>query len=89
MMAKAKYRTPEYRAAYAALRAAQARGDWLTCVQPVCLMPSRDIAPDEPAHVAHDDAGEEILGPAHELCNTSDGGTRGNQARHGAKWWPL
>lgn len=88
-MARAKYRTPEYRAAYAALRAAQARGDWLTCVQPVCLMPSRDIAPDEPTHVAHDDSGEEILGPAHARCNTSDGGKRRAVARNGVTWWPL
>ncbi len=44
-MASAKYRTPEYLAAYRALRAAQKRGDWLVCAQPVCLMPSRDIGP--------------------------------------------
>ena len=94
-MASAKYRTPEYRAAYAAIRAAQRRGEWLTCVQGwdgssgTCLMDTRDIGPDDPAHVAHDDTGEKIIGPAHERCNTTDGGKRGNQARNGVKWWPL
>lgn len=88
-MAKAKYNTPEYRAAYAAIRAAQRRGDWLTCAQPVCLMPTRDIAPDQKAHVAHDDAALEILGASHAKCNTTDGGKRGNEVRNGLKWWPL
>lgn len=88
-MAKAKYRTPEYRAAYAEIRAAQRRGDWLVCAQPVCLMPTRDIGPDQAAHVAHDDSGEEIPGAAHELCNTTDGGKRGSEARNGVKWWSL
>ena len=88
-MVSAKYRTPEYLAAYRALRAAQKRGDWLVCAQPVCLMPSRDIGPDQSAHVGHDDSGNEIIGPVHERCNVVDGGRRGNQVRNGVKWWPL
>ncbi len=75
-MAKAKYNSPEYRAAYRGIKAAQARGEWLTCVQPVCLMTTRDIPPNCRAHVAHDDSGTVILGPAHARCNTSDGGKR-------------
>ena len=85
-MARAKYRTPEYLAAYAAIRAAQARGDWLVCVQPVCLMRTRDISPDSAAHVAHDDAGLEILGPAHARCNTSDGGKRRHLDGSDIRW---
>ena len=85
-MAKAKYNTPEYRAAYAAIRAAQRRGDWLTCAQPVCLMRTRDIAPNDPTHVAHDDSGLAILGPAHARCNTSDGGKRRHLVDDGTRW---
>lgn len=88
-MASAKHRTPEHRAAYREIKAAQARGEWLVCAQPICLMATRDISPDEPAHVAHDELGEDIIGAAHEHCNVVDGGKVGNQARNGAKWWPL
>ena len=80
-MAKPQYQTPEYRAAYQDIRKAQAAGQWLICVQPVCKYSSRDIAPHQAAHVAHNDDGTVILGPAHAHCNTSDGATRGNQMR--------
>ncbi len=86
-MAGPQHRTPEYRAAYRNLKAAQARGEWLVCVQPVCLMGTRDIAPHQAAHVAHDDSGTVILGAAHGLCNTSDGGKRAHQQR--GKHWVL
>lgn len=91
MPRKAKYRTPEYRAERKRIDAAQARGEWLTCVEDPCLMPTRDIAPDDLAHVAHDPAGIEVLGPAHEHCNTSEGATRGNvERKHGkAGFWRL
>jgi len=65
---QAKYHTPEYRRAYKALKAAQAAGEWLWCVQPECVMPSRDIAPWQKAHVGHDDTGVVIIGPVHGRC---------------------
>lgn len=79
-MADDRYRTRDYRAARKAADAAQGRGEWLTCRQPVCLMPSRDIGPDEPIDIAHDDSGTEVLGPAHARCNRSDGGKRRHQS---------
>ena len=79
-MTKAKYRTREYRTAYATIRKAQLRGEWLVCVQPVCLMRTRNIAPTDLADVAHDDSGTAILGPAHARCNRADGGKRRHQA---------
>ena len=92
-MAKPQYQTPEYRAAYQDIRKAQAAGQWLICVQPVCLHPTRDIAPNQAIDVAHDDSGTVILGPAHRRCNRSDGATRGNQMRDdnrsGARRWLL
>lgn len=75
-MAKAKYATPEFKAERKRITAAQARGEWLRCVQPVCVMGTRDIAPHQPTDVAHDDSGAVILGPAHARCNRRDGGVR-------------
>lgn len=81
-MAGPQHRTPEYRAAYKKLKRDQASGTWLWCVQGLdgssgtCLYDSRDIPPDAPAHVAHDDSGQAIIGVAHALCNTTDGGQR-------------
>ena len=77
-MAKPQHRTPEHRAAYAAIKRAQAAGQWLVCHQPVCVMLTRDIAPNEAADVAHDDSGTVILGPSHSLCNRREAG----QKRH-------
>ena len=85
-MAGPQHRTPEYRAARKQLDKAQARGEWLTCVQPVCVEASRDIAPHQPCHVAHDDSGTVILGPAHWLCNVTDGGKRRHQDTKGRRW---
>lgn len=78
-MAGPQHRTPEYRAARKAYTKAQREGRYLECVQPVCVMGNRTIAPHQPVHVAHDDSGTVILGPAHSTCNTTDGGVR----RHG------
>lgn len=93
-MAAAKYRTREYRAARASITAAQARGEWLVCVQPDllgvlgagCVRDTRDIAPHEMAHVAHDATGTVILGAAHELCNERDGGVRRHLVREPRRW---
>ena len=78
-MAKAKYQTPAYRAERKAIDEAQAVGQWLWCNETECKHPTRDIAPWQPAHVAHDHTdptGQRILGPAHRRCNTSEGATR-------------
>lgn len=89
-MAGPQHRTPEYRAARKAYTKAQRAGRWLECVQPVCLHPTRDIAPDQPVDVAHDDSGTVILGPAHARCNRSDGGKRRHAPREAtANRWRL
>lgn len=89
-MAKPQHRTKEYRQAYAALRRAQARGEWLICVEPDCRMTSRDIPPDCPASVSHDESGTVIIGPSHLHCNLHEAAVRGNRMRrHGADSWRL
>lgn len=86
-MAKPQHRTPEYRRAYKQVKQAQAAGQWLTCMQGLdgsggtCLMQTRDIAPIDAVDVAHDDAGDRIIGPAHARCNRSEAATRGNRMR--------
>jgi hypothetical protein len=85
-VALAKYRTREFKAERQRITEAQGRGEWLLCVQPECLHPTRDIAPSQPAHVAHDDSGTVVLGPAHELCNTSDGGKRRHAPAPARRW---
>lgn len=85
-MTKAKYQTPDYRAARAAITAAQQRGEWLECKQPECVMATRDIAPSQATDVAHDDSGTVILGPAHARCNRVDGGKRRHTVRAPRRW---
>lgn len=86
------HRTPEHRAERKRINQAQARGQWLTCVQGWhgssggCLYPSRDIAPTDEAHVAHDDAGSTVIGPAHALCNVTDGGQRRHANKDVTHW---
>lgn len=82
-MAKPQHRTPEYRAAYAELRRAQAAEQWLVCVEPVCKQPTRDIAPWHRASISHDPTGTVILGPSHLGCNLSEAASRGNRMRSG------
>ena len=80
-MAKPQHRTPEYRRAYDQLRRAQAAGQWLTCVEPICKRRTRDIAPTDRASISHDPTGTLILGPSHLGCNLSEAATRGNRMR--------
>lgn len=80
-MAKPQHRTPEYRRAYTQLRAAQAAGQWFTCVEPRCLMSTRDIAPWMRASISHDTTGLVIVGPSHLKCNLSEAAVRGNKMR--------
>jgi hypothetical protein len=76
-----QHRTPEYRRAYQALAIAQRAGQWLTCVEPNCVMSSRDIAPWMPAHVCHDPSGMVIIGVGHRRCNIAEV----NERRTGAQ----
>lgn len=80
-MAKAQHRTVEHRAERKAIDQAQARGEVLWCVEPVCLMSSRLIQPWQRADVCHDPSGTVVTGPGHSLCNRSEGAGRGNRAR--------
>lgn len=75
-MASAQHRTPEHRAAYQAIKRAQARGEWLWCHEVECQFDTRDIPPDYPADVCHDDSGTVILGPGHAVCNRSEAGRK-------------
>lgn len=84
-MAKPQHRTPEYRAAYRALRQAQAAGEWLWCVEPKCKATSRQIAPWQRASISHDTTGTVILGPSHLGCNLSEAAVRGNKMRGRAR----
>lgn len=91
-MAGPQHRTPEYRAAYKQLKKDQAAGTWLWCVQGLhgssgsCLFSTRDIAPTQAAHVAHDDSGARIIGVSHSKCNTSDGGRRRHRPAPRRAW---
>jgi len=80
-MSKPQHRTPEHRAARKAIDQAQARGEVLWCVEPVCVMGSRDIQPWQRADVCHDPSGAVITGPGHFKCNRREGATRGNRMR--------
>ena len=84
-MAKPKYRTPEHRAARKSIDQAQARGEILLCVEPICVMTSREILPDQPADVCHDTSGTVIIGPGHSRCNRLEGAVRGERTRKGSK----
>lgn len=84
-MAKPQHRTPEHRAAYKAIRTAQAAGDWLVCVEPVCKQGDRAIAPWQRASVSHDPTGTVLIGEwphaSHLGCNLSEAASRGNRMR--------
>lgn len=80
-MASPQHRTPEYRAAYKAIRKAQAQGQTLWCVEPVCKYPTRAIYPTQRASVSHDPSGQIILGPSHLHDNLSEAAIRGNKMR--------
>jgi hypothetical protein len=80
-MAGPQHRTPEYVAAYKAIKRAQAAGQVLWCVEPVCKFPSRAIYPHQRASVSHDPSGLTILGPSHLSDNLSEAAVRGNKMR--------
>lgn len=93
-MAKPQHRTREYVAAYRAIRAAQAAGQTLWCVEPVCKFNTRHITPWQRASVSHDQTGTRFVGPwphaSHLKCNTSEAAVRGNRMRAAARRrWAL
>jgi hypothetical protein len=58
------------------------RGD-AYCTQPECLMWDRWIEPGTPWDLAHDRDNGGYHGPAHALCNRSEGAVYGNLLRAG------
>jgi hypothetical protein len=80
-VSKPQHRTPEYVAAYKAIKRAQAAGQVLVCVEPVCVHRTRAILPAMRASVSHDTSGTVILGPSHLKCNLSEAAKRGNRMR--------
>lgn len=76
---------PRYGAAHQAERTRWAplvEAGLAVCCETVCVNPAgRAIPPDLPGrptrwHLAHTDDGTGYKGPAHAICNTSDGGRR-------------
>lgn len=51
------------------------------CVEPICVMPTRWIAPGTPWDVCHDPTGSTTTGPGHARCNRREGAARGNRMR--------
>ena len=51
------------------------------CHAETCLMGDRWIEPGTPWHLGHTVDRTAWTGPEHARCNTSEGATRGNQAR--------
>ena len=51
------------------------------CVEPVCVMATRWIAPGSQWHLSHDPSGTVTIGPSHARCNTSEAAIRGNKMR--------
>ena len=51
------------------------------CAEPVCVMPTRWIAPGSKWHLCHDPSGTSYIGPGHARCNTREGAARGNRMR--------
>ena len=88
-MAAAKYNTAEHKRLRAQYGRQIAAGQgW--CVEPVCVMPSRYIAPGTAStdwHVPHNEDGVTYRGgPAHMRCNTADGGRRRHVKRESNRW---
>ncbi len=46
------------------------------CANPVCLQPTRHIAPDEPWDLGHNEDRTGWRGAEHQLCNRSEGGRK-------------
>lgn len=83
-MTKPKYRTKQHQQARAHYAQVIRRGEgW--CVEPVCLLPTRHIAPGTAWDVCHDPSARIITGPGHAKCNRAEGAKRGNAMRNPPK----
>lgn len=71
----AKYRTPEHRAERKRWAPIVEAGN-AECAEPVCVMPSRWIAPGSEWHVSHDPTGTRYIGPSHAACNVREAAKR-------------
>lgn len=87
-MSDPRYTTPEYRAEKRRLRPIVARGE-AQCVEPVCLMASRWIAPGSAWDLSHDRATGGLLGPSHFRCNRAEGGREKHKRARGVGRWAL
>jgi hypothetical protein len=84
-----KYRSREHRAERKRLEQEMQRVGYLTCAQPVCVMPTRIIRPGEPWHVGHDDTGTAYIGPVQERCNVHDAAVRARARRDRPRRWEF
>ncbi len=75
---------PRYGPTYQAIRrtwAAVVEQGEASCHEPICLMPTRHIAPGSKWHLSHDITGTRILGPSHARCNIAESAIRTNKRR--------
>ena len=88
-----KYRTRQHRAERARWARILKRLGVVTCAQPVCVMPTREICAGDPWHLGHDDTGTAYIGPVHPLCNIKDAAVRASARSRGsggaARRWAL
>ena len=75
---------PQYRYAHQ-----QERNRWrpiveagqAACSEPVCVMPTRWIAPGSRWDLSHDATGTRWIGPSHARCNRAENARRNNPKR--------
>lgn len=80
-----KYKTAAHKAARAKVKPIVDAGQ-AYCAQPVCVMPSRWIAPGSAWDLGHDDSGTAYIGPTHATCNRVDGGKRRHRRAEPRRW---
>lgn len=83
----AKYRTREHRERRAQLVRKINAGEYIECVAPLCVMPTRQITETDGRlphglNLGHEPDGITYRGPEHRACNVKDGARRG-RARQG------
>jgi hypothetical protein len=83
-----KYRTPEHRRERARWATVLKRDGVVTCAQPICVMPTRDITTTDEWHLGHNDEGTHYIGPVHAACNVKDAARRASARSHGTSSTP-
>ena len=64
------------------------------CAEPICVLPSRWIAPGTPWDLSHDVTGTHWIGPSHARCNRAENARRNKvwtktKRAKGARRWKL